>query len=176
VTSFFRDPEAFGVLEDQVIPKLFAGKPAGSLIRAWSPGCSTGEEAYSIAMLFQERVEALKQGHTVQLFATDIDKRAIATARAGLYPVGIASDVSPERLARFFVLEPDGSAYRINKRIRDSVVFSEQDVTKDPPFSRLDSICRRSSFPCSAMRSGPGARCSWAPPRPWARSPTCSLR
>lgn len=143
VTNFFRDPEAFKELEEQVIPKLFADKPVGSVVRVWSPGCSTGEEAYSIAMLLQERLEALKQSYTVQVFATDIDSHAIATARAGLYPASIAADLSPERLARFFTVEADGSAYRIHKAIRDMLVFSEQDLIKDPPFSKLDLIsCR----------------------------------
>ena len=143
VTSFFRDPEAFKALEEQVIPQLFAGKPAGGVVRVWSPGCSTGEEAYSLAILLQERLEALKQNYKVQVFATDIDSQAIATARAGLYPASIAADISPERLARFFTAEPDGSAYRIHKSIRDMLVFSEQDVIKDPPFSKLDLIsCR----------------------------------
>ena len=86
VTSFFRDPEAFKALEEQVIPQLFAGKPAGAVIRVWVPGCSTGEEAYSIAILLQERMEALKQSFKVQIFATDIDSQAIDTARAGVYP------------------------------------------------------------------------------------------
>jgi two-component system CheB/CheR fusion protein len=143
VTNFFRDPEAFQVLEDQVIPKVFAGKPPGAVIRIWTAGCSTGEEAYSIAILLVERIEALKQSYTVQIFATDIDSHAIATARAGLYPASIAADLSPERLARFFTAEADGSAYRIHKNIRDLLVFSEQDVIKDPPFSKLDLItCR----------------------------------
>ena len=143
VTNFFRDPDAFRVLEEQVIPKLFENKSPGSVIRVWTPGCSTGEEAYSIAILLVERMEALKAGFTVQLFATDIDAQAIATARSGLYPESIAADISPERLARFFTREADGSAYRIHKRIRDLLVFSEQDVIKDPPFSRLDLIsCR----------------------------------
>ncbi|MBA3037632.1 MAG: chemotaxis protein CheR [Desulfobacterium sp.] len=143
VTSFFRDPEAFEVLEEQVIPKLFAGKPAGGVIRIWSTGCSTGEEAYSIAILMQERLEALKQSYKVQVFATDIDNHAIDTARAGLYPASIAADISSERLARFFVAEPDGNMYRIHKGIRDMLVFSEQDLIKDPPFSKLDLIsCR----------------------------------
>jgi len=143
VTNFFRDPEAFKVLEEQIIPKLFEDKPAGSAVRVWCTGCSTGEEAYSIAMLLQERMESLKQHFTVQLFATDIDSRAIATARSGLYPANIAADISPERLARFFSAESDGSAYRVHKGIRDMLVFSEQDVIKDPPFSRLDLItCR----------------------------------
>ena len=143
VTNFFRDPEAFQVLEGQIIPRLFDDKPAGSVVRVWSTGCSTGEEAYSIAILLQERMEVLKQSYTVQVFATDIDSRAIATARAGLYPASIAADLLPERLARFFTAESSGGAYRIHKGIRDMLVFSEQDVLKDPPFSKLDLIsCR----------------------------------
>ncbi len=143
VTAFFRDPEAFGALQEQAIPRLFAGKPTGALIRVWVPGCSTGEEAYSLAILLQERMEGLKQNFKLQVFATDIDRRAIDCARTGIYPASIAGDISPERLARFFSQEPDGSAYRIQKSIRDRVIFSEQDVIKDPPFSKLDLIsCR----------------------------------
>lgn len=143
VTNFFRDTEAFRALEDQVIPQLFAGKSPGGVIRVWTTGCSTGEEAYSIAILLVERMEALKQSFTIQVFATDIDSRAIATARAGLYPSSIAADISAERLARFFTAEPDGSAYRIHRGIRDLLIFSEQNVIKDPPFSKLDLItCR----------------------------------
>lgn len=143
VTNFFRDPDAFAVLEQQIIPKLFEGKQPGSVIRTWSTGCSTGEEAYSIAILLQERLETLKQNFKVQVFATDIDSRAIATARAGVYPASIADDITPERLARFFTAEPDSSAYRIHKNIRDMLVFSEHNLIKDPPFSKLDFIsCR----------------------------------
>ena len=143
VTNFFRDPSAFLALEQQAIPGIFKGKPAGETVRVWCTGCSTGEEAYSIAMLLQERMEALKLTYHVQVFATDIDSRAIATARAGVYPASIASDISPERLARFFSPEADGSVYRIHKGIRDMLVFSEQDLIQDPPFSRLDLIsCR----------------------------------
>ncbi len=143
VTSFFRDPEAFKALEENVIPVICAGKPSGSVIRVWSPGCSTGEEAYSIAILLQEKIERMKQNYLVQIFATDIDSESIVCARAGLYPASIASDVSAERLARFFTVEQDDSAYRIHKQIRDMVVFSEQDVIRDPPFSKLDLIsCR----------------------------------
>ena len=143
VTQFFRDPETFEALEAQVIPKLFEGKPAGSVIRAWSTGCSTGEEAYSIAMLLHEHCVKLKQVYKLQVFATDIDSRAITTARAGMYPASVAENISPERLARFFTAEPDGSAYRIHKSIRDLLIFSEHDVIKDPPFSKLDLIsCR----------------------------------
>lgn len=143
VTSFFRDAQAFKALDETVLPKLFADKPVGSVIRVWSPGCSTGEEAYSIAILLQERISALKQSYQVQIFGTDIDSQAIVTARAGLYPASIAADISPERLARFFVAESNGGTYRIHKTIRDILVFSEQDVIKDPPFSKLDLIsCR----------------------------------
>ncbi len=143
VTNFFRDPEAFYVLEEQVIPKLFAGKRSGDTVRVWSAGCSTGEEAYSLAILLAERQEHLKQSFTVQVFASDIDSQAIATARGGVYSASIAADISPERLARFFTLEPGGGAYRIHKSIRDMLVFSEHSMIKDPPFSKLDLIsCR----------------------------------
>jgi two-component system CheB/CheR fusion protein len=147
VTNFFRDPEAFAALETQVIPRLFAGKPPGGTVRVWVCGCSTGEEAYSIAILIQEHLETLKQACKVQIFATDIDRQAIEQARSGVYPASIAVDVSPERLARFFTQDPDSAqgpgAYRIHKGIRDLLVFSEQDVLQDPPFSKLDLIsCR----------------------------------
>ncbi len=143
VTNFFRDPEAFKMLEEVAIQKLFEGKDAGSAIRVWSAGCSTGEEPYSIAILLVERMQLLKQNFSIQIFATDIDSRAIAAARSGLYPASVAADISPERLARFFTIEADGNSYRIHKSIRDLMVFSEQDLIKDPPFSRLDLIsCR----------------------------------
>ncbi|MEI8344829.1 MAG: chemotaxis protein CheB [Candidatus Omnitrophota bacterium] len=143
VTCFFRDSEAFKLIEDQVIPKLFVGKPAGTPIRVWSPGCSTGEEAYSLAILLAERQEAMKKSYPIQVFATDIDAQAIASARIGLYPAGISTDITPERLSRFFTLESSGTAYRIHKGIRDMLVFSEQDVIRDPPFSKLELIsCR----------------------------------
>lgn len=143
VTSFFRDPETFKALEEQVIPQLFAGKHAGDQVRVWSAACSTGEEAYSLAILLAEHQEALKQNFKLQVFATDIDSRAIATARIGRYPASIAADIAPERLTRYFTLEADGDTYRIHKNIRDLLIFSEQDVIKDPPFSKLDLIsCR----------------------------------
>jgi len=143
VTRFFRDPEAFKVLEEQAIPRLFAGKHESATIRVWSPGCATGEEAYSLAILVAEHLEAMKRSYKVQVFATDIDSRAIATARTGIYPASIATDISQERLARFFVPDPTGVTYRIHKSIRDMLVFSEQNVIKDPPFSKLDLIsCR----------------------------------
>jgi two-component system CheB/CheR fusion protein len=143
VTSFFRDPEAFQALKDQGLAKLLAGKPPGNVIRVWSAGCSTGEEAYSIAILFQELVETLGLNCTAQIFATDIDSQSVASARAGLFPLSVAADITPERLARFFVLDADAKGYRIHKHIRDMLVFSEQDLIKDPPFSKLDLIsCR----------------------------------
>ena len=143
VTNFFRDPEAFAALEAKGITLLFAGKPPGSAIRVWICGCSTGEEAYSIAILLQEEMDKLKTSYLLQIFATDIDSRAIDQARSGLYPASIAADISPERLAHFFTLDADNNSFRINKGIRDMLVFSEQDVIKDPPFSKLDLIsCR----------------------------------
>ncbi len=143
VTSFFRDPEAFAALQQHVIPRLFAGKPADAPVRVWVPGCSSGEEAYSIAILLQEHQETLRQSFRVQVFATDIDAGAIAQARAGVYPASIAADVSAERLTRYFCPDPEGGLYRIQKIIRDLLVFSEQDLIRDPPFSKLDLIsCR----------------------------------
>jgi len=143
VTHFFRDAEAFGALQQEAVPRILAGKANDAVIRVWTPGCSTGEEAYSIAILLQEQMELLKQSCKVLIFGTDIDRAAIEQARAGVYPANIAADVSPERLARFFTHESDGGAYHVHKSIRDMLVFSEQDVIKDPPFSKLDLIsCR----------------------------------
>jgi two-component system, chemotaxis family, CheB/CheR fusion protein len=143
VTSFFRDREAFTALQEQVIPRLFVGKASGAAIRVWVPGCSTGEEAYSLAMLLQEQMEASKQSFKLQVFATDLDRQAIEQARGGVYPASIAADVSPERLMRFFSQEPDSGVYSIQKALRDILVFSEHDVIRDPPFSKLDLIsCR----------------------------------
>ncbi len=144
VTNFFRDSEIFETLQKEVIPKLFAATEAGDAIRVWVPGCSTGEEAYSIAMLMREYMEETKASFKVQVFATDIDPEAIEEARAGVYPSSIVADVSAERLAQFFEQDqPDSDTYRIHKTIRDMLVFSEHDLIRDPPFSRLDLIsCR----------------------------------
>ncbi|MFZ1398177.1 MAG: chemotaxis protein CheB [Candidatus Promineifilaceae bacterium] len=143
VTSFFRDHDAFAALESQAIPRIFANKASGDPIRIWVPGCSTGEEAYSIAILLQEKMEALRQHFKVQLFATDIDPEAIGQARQGIFPASIKADVSAERLGRFFSKTPDGAGYQIQKNIRDMLIFSEQNLIQDPPFSRLDLIsCR----------------------------------
>ena len=141
VTSFFRDPEAFEALKDRVIPQLLDQRPADQPVRVWVPGCATGEEAYSLAILFREYLEEHGHHHRVNLFATDIDEDAIAVARAGAYLHNIAADVSPERLQRFFVKE--GAGYRIRQEIRESVVFAVQNVIKDAPFTRLDLLsCR----------------------------------
>ena len=140
VTNFFRDKEVFEALQQQ-LASVLSTKAADSPLRVWTTGCSTGEEAYSLAIVLREQMDALKKTFKVQVFATDIDARAIDTARAGVYPASIATDVSPERLARFFSAEDGG--YRIHKNIRDLLVFSEHDVIKDPPFSKLDLVsCR----------------------------------
>ncbi len=143
VTSFFRDPESFTVLERRVIPKMMVAKAAGAAVRVWSCGCSTGEEAISIAILLHEHMQHTKQIHPVQIFATDIDNRAITQARTGIFPASSVSDMSSERLAHFFTAENEGANYRLNKVIRDLLVFSEHNVIKSPPFSKLDLIACR---------------------------------
>ena len=143
VTSFFRDEEVFASLEKNAIPKLFLDKSSDSIIRVWITACSTGEEPYSIAILIMEYMQKIKERFVVQIFATDIDETAITTARAGIYPLSIDSNVSKERLEKFFIKNSDGNSYRIDKNIRDMLVFSVHDVIKDPPFSKLDLIsCR----------------------------------
>jgi two-component system, chemotaxis family, CheB/CheR fusion protein len=141
VTSFFRDPEAFNVVETQVLANLIKAKRPEDILRLWVVGCSTGEEAYSLAILISEAMAKLEKNINVQIFATDIDAAAIEFARKGLYPAGISENVSKERLGRFFINEK--GFFRIKKQIRDMVVFSIQNVIKDPPFSRLDMVtCR----------------------------------
>ena len=144
VTNFFRDPEIFEDIQKKVIPRLFDGKAPNSTIRVWVAGCSTGEEAYSLAILIRERMEELKDHFNVQIFASDIDREAINHARTGVYPSSIVADVSPERLAHFFYEEGvDGNTYRVHKKIRDMVIFSEHDLINAPAFSKLDLIsCR----------------------------------
>lgn len=143
VTSFFRDPEAWEVLQREAISALLENRPAGGILRAWSAGCSTGEEAYSLAIAFKETLERVrpKGSFTLQIFATDLDHDAIDKARQGFYPANIAADVSPERLQRFFVKEED--RYRVGKEIREMVTFATQNIIMDPPFTKLDIlICR----------------------------------
>ena len=141
VTSFFRDPKVFEFLAAEVIPGLVANQSADQPLRIWIAGCSTGEETYSLAMLFREAIAAAGGNLKLQVFASDIDSDAVAHAREGLYPASIEADVSAERLARFFVKEDRG--YRITPDLRGDVVFTVQDVLADPPFSRLDVVsCR----------------------------------
>jgi len=143
VTRFFRDPIAFDALLERGVPHLLGDRAPGATLRVWVPGCSTGQEAYSIAILLQECMDRSKQFRRVQVFATDISSRAVGTARAGVYPAEIAEDVTAERLERFFSPVEGGTSYRIQKGIRDLVIFSEQDLIVDPPFSRVDLIsCR----------------------------------
>src|SRR5208337_682683 len=144
VTNFFRDQAAWEYLKEHAIPSLLASRPDGGLIRTWIPGCSTGEEAYSLAIIFKEALDRskLKGNYTLQIYATDLDKDAIDKARRGAYPSNIAADVSPERLHRFFVKEESGG-YRVVKDIREMVVMAVQNVIMDPPFTKLDIlICR----------------------------------
>ncbi|MHC9538278.1 MAG: CheR family methyltransferase [Vulcanimicrobiota bacterium] len=141
VTSFFRDSAAFNVLESSVVPEILKKKQSDMPVRIWVPGCATGEEAFSIAMLFVEAMNRMEKHLNLQVFATDIDGSAIDRARQGEFPESIASDVSAERLKRFFMKE--GDIYKIKKEIREMIIFSLQNVVADPPFSRLDLIsCR----------------------------------
>ena len=141
VTEFFRDPETFEVLQSTVIPTLLANRTGAAPLRVWVVGCASGEEAYSIAMVFAEAEAALGREVPVRIFATDLSEPVLATARLGRYPADIAGDVSPERLARFFVTVEGG--YQVHKRVRDMVVFARQDVTRDPPYAQIDLVlCR----------------------------------
>lgn len=141
VTNFFRDPAAFRALESSVIPELFEDMGADNEVRVWVPGCASGEEVYSIAILLAEHAATLRFAPRIRIFASDIDEHALATARAGRYTASLLMDVSPERLERFFVSE--GQGYRIAKELRDLCVFSTHSVIRDPPFSRVDLIsCR----------------------------------
>ncbi|MGC2238520.1 MAG: CheR family methyltransferase [Pyrinomonadaceae bacterium] len=141
VTNFFRNKKAFQYLEAEIIPKILEGKKSGEQIRLWVAGCATGEEAYSLAMLLAEKINAAPDAPTVQIFATDIDEDAIASARNGFYTLNDAADVSPERLRRFFTKEKEG--YRIRRELRELILFAKHNLLKDPPFSRLDlATCR----------------------------------
>lgn len=142
VTSFFRDPEAWQMLHDVTIPTLLSGRSAGT-VRAWVAGCSTGEEAYSLAIVFKEVMERLKprKNLKLQIFASDLDRDAIDKARQGVFLENIAADVSPERLRRFFTKDERG--YRVRAEIREMVIFSVHSLIMDPPFTKLDVLsCR----------------------------------
>jgi two-component system, chemotaxis family, CheB/CheR fusion protein len=141
VTSFFRDPGTYEALGREFLPRLIKDRAPGSSVRVWVAGCSTGEEAYSLVISLLERAGGRKTSQSFQVFGTDISESALEKARAGRFPSSIAQDVSPERLARFFT-EVDGG-YQVIKAIRDMCVFARHDVTRDPPFSRMDLIsCR----------------------------------
>jgi chemotaxis methyl-accepting protein methylase len=146
VTSFFRDPQAWEQLSAEVLPALLAGRVPGRALRAWVPGCGSGEEAYSLAIFFKEALEAqapqkLAGNFTLQIFATDLDQEAIAKAREGMFPANIAADVSTDRLSRFFVQVEHG--YQVAKSIREMVIFAPQNIIADPPFTKLDLLCCR---------------------------------
>jgi len=141
VTEFFRDPDTFEFLGAEILPALFEGKGADDTVRVWSVGCATGEEAYSLAMLMREQAGSRDPCPQLQLFASDLHEESLASAREGLYPASIASDVSPERLERFF--KPESGGYRISRDLREMIVFANHNVLRDPPFSRLDMVvCR----------------------------------
>jgi two-component system CheB/CheR fusion protein len=140
VTGFFRNPEAFDVLKEKVFPKLIT-EPRDKPLRVWALGCSTGQEAYSIAMAFVEFSDQVGHARKLQLFATDINEALLDKARAGLYAKNLVQDVSPERLHRFFVEEDGG--YRVAKFLREMIVFARQNLLTDPPFSQMDLVsCR----------------------------------
>lgn len=141
VTGFFRNPEAFEFLKNSVLPKLLQNGSRDEPVRVWSLGCSTGEEAYSLAIAFAECAEAMESPAQVQIFASDLNTRGIEKARTGLYAANITQDVSAERLQRFFVEEKNG--YRVSKAIRERCIFARHNALADPPFSRIDFIsCR----------------------------------
>ena len=143
VTSFFRDTEVWEILQENVLPSLISELPNGYILRAWVPGCSTGEEAYSLAIVFKEVMEKIRNNKnlTLQIFATDLDVEAIEKARKGNFSKNIAADVSADRLNRFFSTETNG--FRVKTIIREMVVFAPQNVIKDPPFTKIDILtCR----------------------------------
>ena len=143
VTNFFRDPTVWEKLKETILPAIITKLEPGSILRAWIPGCSTGEEAYSLAIVFKEALEKINPygGFSLQIFATDLDNEAIEIARKGVFPASIASDVSPERLKRFFLKTDEG--YFINTEIREKVVFAHHNIIMHPPFTKIDILsCR----------------------------------
>ena len=182
VTAFFRDHESFAALMETVMPRLFEGKGADDAVRVWVPGCATGEEAYSVAMLLREYATSRKATPRLQVFATDIDEHALGIARLGHYPAAGFDAVLPERLERFF--QREGAGRTVTREIRDICVFSAHSIIRDPPFSRLDLIScrnlliyldattRRISSRCSTSRSARVASSSSAVRERKLRSPT----
>ncbi len=143
VTSFFRDPESWEFLRETALPELLASRIPEQAVRAWVAGCSTGEEAYSLAMVLEEAADEIRPRRkiNIQIFSTDLDRDAIDKARAGIFPANIAADVSEERMKRFFTQGNDG--YRVRKEIREMVTFAPQNLIMDPPFTKLDILCCR---------------------------------
>lgn len=141
VTNFFRDPEAFEQLKELLLTQILVNKSQSEHVRVWIPGCSTGEEVYSIAIILQECMEELKCHFNVQIFGTDIDEEAIEIARSGVFPLDIKNDISKDRLNRFFMREEH--SYKVNIDIRKMIIFAVQNLIKDPPFTKLDLLsCR----------------------------------
>ncbi|HEX5421865.1 MAG TPA: CheR family methyltransferase, partial [Gammaproteobacteria bacterium] len=141
VTAFFRDAEAFEALSAKVLPRLFSNRGPRDKVRIWVPGCATGEEAYTLAMLLKEQIDSIASPPQVHVFATDIDEHALAVARQGRYPAGIAEELTPERLERFF--DKRGDQFHVKKELRDLCLFSIHNLINDPPFSKLDLVsCR----------------------------------
>ncbi|MCP4351022.1 MAG: hypothetical protein GY795_36610 [Desulfobacterales bacterium] len=141
VTNFFRDPEAFETLRQKALYDILKNKSPDDSIRVWVPGCSTGEEAYSLAILMYEILTELHRNINVQIFATDIDNDAVERARVGIYPLSVSADMSETRVKQFFI--KDGDEYRIRKNIREMLVFAPHNIIKDPPFTKLDMLCCR---------------------------------
>ncbi len=184
VTGFFRDRQAYAALKKTVVPGMVKSKGDRDEIRVWVPGCATGEEVYSLAICLIEELTRRARTIKLQIFGTDLSEAAIAKARAGIFPAGIAKDVSPERLRRFFSLINGG--YQINRMIRDMCTFARQNICEDPPFSRLDLISCRNVLiylgpelqkKCMSIFTTPSSRAvssCWAPLKPPARPPTFS--
>jgi len=184
VTNFFRDREAFEALEREIVPQLFEATRPPEQVRVWVPGCASGEEAYSLAMLLADHADTLNAPPLYQVFASDIDEKAIATARAGVYPESIITDMAPARLRQFFTKEQH--RYRVNKGIRDRVLFALHNVLRDPPFSNtsliscrnlliyLDREIQAGCWRCSILHCAPVAGCSSAIRNRRTRPPSIS--
>ncbi|MBP1993554.1 CheR family methyltransferase [Paenibacillus eucommiae] len=144
VTHFFRDPEAFAIIAEKILPQIFEQRAENKQIRVWVAGCSTGEEVYSIAILIKQHMESIGTEYEVKIFATDLDKESIQFASRGVYPDLITRSVSPEHLKKYFTLQ--GSEYQVNKEIRQMIVFAQHNMLKDPPFIQLDLVTCRNMF------------------------------
>jgi len=146
VTAFFRDPEMFEILETQVLPRLLEGRPADNPVRVWVPGCATGEEAYSLAMLLIEQIEASGKDCSLQVFATDVDEHSLAVARQGVYTQAVLAGLDPHRRERFFTRTDADDSWQVNKQLRESVLFATQNLLSDACFSKLDLVSCRNLF------------------------------